>query len=92
MYRIVLNVSLNLTFLFLKLLAVAQRNEDVSRCVSYELTAEHSSLFKKGLQHKPKNPELRKALTDHIVDILQQADQFVLDGGALLKNSVGLME
>ena len=62
MYRIVLNVSLNLTFLFLKLLAVAQRNEDVSRCVSYELTAEPSSLFKEGLQHKPKTLSFERLL------------------------------
>ena len=79
-----MNVYLNLTVIFLKLLAVAQRNEDVSRYVSYELTAEPSNLFKEGLMHKPKKPELRKALTDHIVNnIFQQTDQFVLDGDAL---------
>ena len=43
-------------------------NEDMYRYLNYELTAEPSSIFKESLMRKTKILELRKALTDHIVD------------------------
>ena len=62
------NVFLNSAALFLRLLVVAQMNEDMYRYLNYELTAEPSSIFKESLMRKTKILELRKALTDHIVD------------------------
>lgn len=62
------NVFLNSAVLFLRLLVVAQMNEDMYRYLNYELTAEPSSIFKESLMRKTKILELRKALTDHIVD------------------------
>lgn len=59
---------MNSTVLFLRLLVVVQMNEDMNRYFSYDLTGEPLSIFKESLKRKTKKLELRKAVTDEIVD------------------------
>ena len=63
-----INVSLNSTVLFLRLFVVAQMNEDMYRYFSYDLTGDPSNIFKESFKRKTKKLELRKAVTDEIVD------------------------
>ena len=67
------------------MVAVAQREEDISKYFGYEVTAEPTALFKEGVMRKPAKPQLRRALTDGTSDETQPlTDQHVLDGGALI--------
>ena len=82
-------VAFNLTILFTRLAAVAQRKEeDIEEFFSHELTQEPMSLLSKGLTRKPDKPSLRKALMkdeDAVTKDQLDADSiFVVDGGALL--------
>ena len=43
-------------------------NEDMYRYFSYDLTGDPSSIFKESFKRKTKKLELRKAVTDEIVD------------------------
>ena len=77
-------VYINPTTLFVRLVAIAQREEDVSQYFQYELSAYPTSLFKDGYMRKPVKPKLRQSLVDETVNVREGEGEFVLDGGALL--------
>ena len=71
--------------LFNRLIAIADRSNDVEPYFEYELTNTPTSLFKDGFMRKPNKSALMHAITKHISqsdDISHRS--FVLDGGALL--------
>ena len=57
-----MKVYINSTALFMKLAAVAKREEDEESYFYYEMTNEPMSLFKNMMIRKPDKPSLRKAL------------------------------
>ena len=78
-------IALHPTVLFTRLVAIAQREEDVSKFFKFELSPEPASLFKNGSMRKADKSQLRKMLADHLTcETLPDTDVFVLDGGALL--------
>ena len=85
-------VAFNLTIIFTRLAAIAQRKEeDIEEFFYHELTQEPMSLLSKGLMRTPDKPSLRKALMkdeDAVTKDQLDADSiFVIDGGALLHKS-----
>jgi hypothetical protein len=71
--------------LFNRLIAIADRSNDIEPYFEYELTNTPTSLFKDGFMRKPNNSSLMHAITKQISqsdDISHRS--FVLDGGALL--------
>ena len=77
-------INVNPVNLFTRLIAVAQRDKDISTYFKYELTAEPTSLFKEGLMRKPDKPQLRGALVDVTAEVSEPSGEYVLDGGALI--------
>ena len=79
-------ISVNPTMLFTRLAAVAEREEDVEKYFSYELTVRPYTLFKNELMRKPDKSSLRKILlTDESKVVLDDViGKHVIDGGALL--------
>ena len=79
-------LHLNPTVLFVRLAAVAQREEDVEDYFDFELTNYPLSLFKDGIMQKPDKASLRKILLPdehhHLFEDL--SGEYVIDGGALL--------
>ena len=71
------------TSLFNRLIAIAQRENDLEQFFHYELTCYPMSLFKDGLMRKPNKSVLKNALLTSQVD-LDSNSTHVLDGGALL--------
>ena len=65
------------------MIAIAQRENNIERFFSYELTTFPVSLFKDGLMPKPKKATLHNTLLTKKVDI-DPNSLHVLDGGALL--------
>ena len=63
-------VSVNTTFLFTRLAAIAQREDYVEQYFPYDLTQERMALFKNELMRKPDKPALRNALLTEETDIL----------------------
>ena len=55
-------VVIKLTALFLRLTAIAQRENNIKRFFSYELTTFPMTFFKDGLMRKPKKATLRNTL------------------------------
>ena len=78
-------LNINPVILFSRLIAIVQREEDMSPYFDYELTAFPTSLFKDNLMRKSVKAQLAKSLTDS-VDSSEHRRQVmhVLDGGALL--------
>ena len=78
-------LNINPIMLFSRLIAIVQREEDMSPYFDYELTAFPTSLFKDNFMRKSVKAQLVKSLTDS-VDTSEHRRQVmhVLDGGALL--------
>ena len=78
-------LNINPMILFSRLIAIAQREEDMSSYFDYELTAFQTSLFKDNFMRKSIKAQLAKSLTSS-VDSSEDRRQVmhVLDGGALL--------
>ena len=76
---------INPTLLFSRLIAIVQREEDMTPYFDYELTAIPTSLFKDKVMSKPAKAQLAKALTTAVQpsERMKQA-MHVLDGGALI--------
>ena len=74
------------TTLFIKLAAVAQREEIVEEYFDFELTSYPLSLFKNGMMRKSDKATLRKVLLpeEDQIDPSNLTNNFVIDGGALL--------
>ena len=77
------SINIKPTTLFLRLIAIAQRESDLEKFFNYELTSALMSLFKDGLMRKPNKSILHNALLTIKVDVHPTA-LHVLDGGALL--------
>ena len=78
-------LNINPIMLFSRLIAIVQREEDMSPYFDYELTAFPTSLFKDFFMRKSVKARLAKSLIDS-VDSSEHRRQVmhVLDGGALL--------
>ena len=82
-----MKVYINSTALFMRLAAVAKREENKESYFYYKITNEQMSLFKNMMMCKPDKPSLWKALvTDEESHKLtsSQNNYSVMDGGALL--------
>jgi len=70
---------------FHRLILVAEREQSVKSCFSYELTPCPMSLFKDSLMRKPDKPSLFKEIVKDLCDeTLPNTVQYVIDGGYLL--------
>ena len=76
-------VAIKPTDLFLQLIAIPQRENNIERLFNYELTTFPMSFFKDGLMWKTKKANLRNTLLTKNVDI-DPNSYHVLDGGTLL--------
>ena len=78
-------LNIDPTILFTRLIAIVQREEDMSLYFGYELTAFPTSLFKDNFMRKAVKAQLTKSLTSSVdsSEYRRQATH-VLDGGALL--------
>ena len=71
--------------LFHRLILIAEREQSMKACFSYELTPCPMSLFKDALMGKPDKPSLFKHVVKDLCDeILPSSVQYVIDGGYLL--------
>ena len=79
-------LNIDPTILFSRLIAIVQREEDMSLYFGYELTAFPTSLFKDNFMRKAVKAQLTKSLTDSLDSSAEHRRQAinVLDGGALL--------
>ena len=78
-------VHINPTLLFTRVVAIVQREEDMTPYFDYELTTVPTSLFKDNTMRKPAKAQLAKALTDSLQPSERNMQAVhVLDGGALL--------
>ena len=78
-------LNINPTTLFSRLIAIVQREEDMSPYFDYELTAFPTSLFKDNFMRKAAKAQLAKSLTDSVnSSVHRRQAKHVLDGGALL--------
>lgn len=78
-------VHINPTLLFSRLIAIAQREEDIDVYFDYELTAFPTSLFKDNAMRTSAKAQLAKVLTDPVQPSERSVQAiYVLDGGALL--------
>ena len=79
-------ICVNPTLLFTRLVALAQREEDIEPNFDFELTKYPMSLFKDNLMRKPDKSSLRKVFlpenSKHPAEVA--SSKYVLDGGALL--------
>ena len=76
---------INPTLLFSRLIAIVQREEDMSPYFEYELTTIPTSLFKDNALRKPVKALLAKALTTAVQPSEREKQAVhVLDGGALI--------
>ncbi len=76
---------INPTTLFSRLIAIIQREEDLSPYFCYELTAFPTSLFKDGIMRKTQKSQLAKIITSDVQPAECNArTKYVIDGGALL--------
>ena len=80
-------VQLNPANLFVKLAAVAQREEHVEEYFEYELTNYPMSIFKDNMMRKPDKASLRKIIRPEEIQSPNKnfTGTYLLDGGALLQ-------
>lgn len=80
-------VVIDPTLLFTRLIAIAQREDNIEKYFEFELTVVPTSLFKETALRKPTKSQLANVITDG-VELSQSANDkeatLVLDGGALL--------
>ena len=78
-------VQINPTLLFSRLIAIVQREEDITPYFDYELTAIPTSLFKDHAMRKTTKAQLAKALMSNVQPSQRNTQiHHVLDGGALI--------
>ena len=78
-------VHINPTLLFSRLIAIAQREEDMAQFFCYELTTIPTSLFKDNSLRKTDKAQLAKSLKNGVEpSALSSQAKYVLDGGALI--------
>ena len=79
-------IHVDAMFLFLRLLALIEREEEIREYFWFELTAFPTSLYKNGMMRKANKSKLAKSLKKNVFSNSYQVDQSfnVLDGGALL--------
>ena len=83
-------LNISPTILFSRLIAIVQREEDMSLYFDYELTAFPTSLFKDNFMRKAATAQLAKSLTDSVnVSEHKRQAKHVLDSGALLHRVKG---
>ncbi len=71
--------------MFSRLIAIIQREEDLSPYFCYELTAFPTSLFKDGIMRKTQKSQLAKIITSDVQPAECNArTEYVIDEGALL--------
>ena len=78
------DVEIDPKILFMRLIAMIQREDNISDYFDYELTTTPLSLFKDGMMRKAQKVQLRHALVENIPSIVPRPGEYVLDGGALL--------
>ena len=80
-------VQLNPANLFVRLAAVAQREENVEKYFEYEMTNYPMSIFKENMIRKPDKASLRKIILPEEIQSPNKnfTGTYVLDGGALLQ-------
>ena len=76
-------VVINPSVLFIRLSALARREENMEKYFKYELTTEPMSLFKDSLMRKPDKSSLRNILLTK-EDTKTVCTKTVLDGGSML--------
>ncbi len=77
--------QINPTNLFSRLIAIIQREEDLSPYFCYELTTFPRSLFKDGIMRKTQKSQFAKIITSDVQPAECNArTKYVIDGGALL--------
>ena len=70
---------------FLRLVAAAQREENLESYFEYELAAEPTCLFKNGMLRKAVKSELKNIIKDtYAIQNIPKDTNFAIDGGALL--------
>ena len=77
------SVAINPTLLFVRLAALAGREDNIDKYFKYELTTYPMSLFKDGLMRKPDKAILRNSILTKEMKTSTHAVE-VIDGGALL--------
>ena len=79
-------VHINSDHLFARLLAIAERSQEIEPCFQYQFTQEPTSLFKDGIMRKSIKSDLAKLLTKRAISLENLPDQskYVIDCGALL--------
>ena len=76
---------LHTTHLFIRLIALVERTNDMEPYFGYELTTLPAAIFKDSLMRKPDKAGLGNELTKHaVVEDKTVRGMFVLDGGSLL--------
>ena len=76
---------LHTTHLFIRLIALVERTNDMEPYFGYELTTLPAAIFKDSLMRKPDKAGLCNELTQHaVVEDNSILGMFVLDGGSLL--------
>lgn len=74
--------------MFTRMIAIAEREDDLESFFEYEMTTEPMALFKDGMLRKPDKPALRKIIMPEECSItkdkIPERSGIVLDGGALL--------
>ena len=79
------NVYVDPTLLFSRLLVLVEREENMMKYFSYELTPIPTSLFENGMMRKASKSNLAKAVTKDVsISSPSEPPIYVLDGGALL--------
>ena len=77
--------SIDPTILYMHLISIMQRENDIERFFDYELTPEPATLFKDGLMRKTNKAVLRNILMKDVEsESTTNAENCVIDGGALL--------
>lgn len=77
--------SIDPMILYMRLISIMQRENDIERFFYYELTPEPATLFKDGLMRKTNKAVLRNILMKDVEsESTTNAENCVIDGGALL--------
>ena len=77
--------SVNLMILYMRLISIMQRENNIERFFDFELTPEPATLFKDGLMRKTNKSVLRNILMKDVErESTTNAENCVIDGGALL--------
>ena len=78
-------VNINPTILFSRLIAIMQREDEISSYFEYELTVIPTSIFKDNMMHKTAKSQLVKALSNDVEPCEQNIQaKYVIDGGSLI--------